>query len=318
MAFKFNPLTGKLDTVDDPGGVDTNVQFNDSGTFGGVTDFTYNKTSKVLTNKGDLNLDDGSAFTTTLQTVTPTTNRTVTFPDASGIVGLVGGSSGQIQFNNSGVQGGLSTLLADGSGNLTLSGRMTNTFNSLASAPAKSWTGTWFTGGTATTTKPHLLLEPTGTTSTNWSTAGTGLGINAAAAFTGNLADFQINGSRLASLSSTGSFRVLGGLGYLTGAGGTVTQTVSRTSSVSINKLCGNITLFAASGSSTWLSFSVNNTTVTTGDTVIVCQASGSNKYGIFVTNVANNIFEITFSSVVGTVSESPVFNFTVVKSVTS
>lgn len=66
--------------------------------------------------------------------------------------------------------------------------------NGAASVPAGRYDGTWFTGGTATTTKPQLLIEPTGTTSNNWSTNGTGLGINAASGFTGNLIDAQING----------------------------------------------------------------------------------------------------------------------------
>jgi len=66
--------------------------------------------------------------------------------------------------------------------------------NSAASAPAASLIGTWFTGGSATTTKPQLLIEPTGTTSTGWSTSGTGLGVNAASGFTGNFFDGKVAG----------------------------------------------------------------------------------------------------------------------------
>lgn len=67
--------------------------------------------------------------------------------------------------------------------------------NSALSAPTLSATGTWITGGTGTTTKPHVLIEPAGATSTAWSTSGTGLGVNAASGFGGNLADFQTNGT---------------------------------------------------------------------------------------------------------------------------
>ena len=67
--------------------------------------------------------------------------------------------------------------------------------NGAASTPASALVGTWFTGGTATTTKPHLLIEPTGTTSTNWATGGTSFGINAVTGFGGNFIDCQINGS---------------------------------------------------------------------------------------------------------------------------
>jgi hypothetical protein len=50
-----------------------------------------------------------------------------------------------------------------------------------------------------------LLIEPTGTTSTGWSTAGTLIGANAATGFAGNLLDLQLNGSPVASFSSVGN-----------------------------------------------------------------------------------------------------------------
>lgn len=59
-----------------------------------------------------------------------------------------------------------------------------------------------FSGGSATTTKPLMLLEPTGTTSTGWSTAGTLLGINGENAFTGNLFDAQTNGVSMLAIFS--------------------------------------------------------------------------------------------------------------------
>jgi hypothetical protein len=77
--------------------------------------------------------------------------------------------------------------------------------NAAASTPPVAFTGTWFTGGTSTTTKPQVVIEPTGTTSTNWSTAGTGFGVNATSGFTGNLLDLQVNGGRHFRVASTGS-----------------------------------------------------------------------------------------------------------------
>jgi len=65
-------------------------------------------------------------------------------------------------------------------------------------------TGTWFTGGSATTTKPYLLVEPSGTTSTGWSTSGTGIGVNAASGFAGNLLDLQVAGASKGKVSATG------------------------------------------------------------------------------------------------------------------
>jgi hypothetical protein len=126
--------------------------------------------------------------------VTPTAARTITFPDATGTVALVGGSTGQLLYNNAGANAGLSTLTTDGT-DVTLTGRFISSLNGAASAPPGTFTGTWFTGGTATTTKPQVLIEPTGTTSTAWSTSGTGLGINAPSGFAGNLLDLQTNGT---------------------------------------------------------------------------------------------------------------------------
>jgi hypothetical protein len=113
MGVKFNPFTGNLDLVGaaaggggTPGGADTQVQFNDDGSFGGSADLTWDDTGKVLDVGGDINLDDGGSFQTTLQLVTPTAARTITFPDATGTVGLVAGSTGQLVFNLDGAYSG--------------------------------------------------------------------------------------------------------------------------------------------------------------------------------------------------------------------
>jgi hypothetical protein len=210
VSYKFNPFTGTLDDVGPnngngvPGGSNTEVQFNDGGVFGGDVDFTYNKTSNLLTLGGDINLNDGGTYTTTLQTVTPTQNNTISFPNATGTVGLVAGSSGQLLYNNAGVNAGTSTITYDGT-NVTLSGRFISSLNGAASAPPGTFTGTWFTGGTATTTKPQVLIEPTGSTSTAWNTSGTSLGVNASSVtFAGLLLDLQANASTRFSVSGLG------------------------------------------------------------------------------------------------------------------
>ena len=176
-----------------PAGSNGQVQFNDGGAFGADVDLSYNKTTNQLSTKGDVILDDGGTFTTTLQCITPSANRTISFPDTTGTVALVGGSSSQIIYNNGGALNGIASLTYDGT-TLTTAARFVNSYTSLASSPAKAFTGSWFTGGTATTTKPHFLIEPAGTTSTAWSTSGTGLGVNAASGFAGNLLDLQVAG----------------------------------------------------------------------------------------------------------------------------
>jgi hypothetical protein len=170
-------------------------------TVGGAEAAKFTATQTSL--KGDINLDDGGSFQTTLQLVTPTAARTITFPDATGTVGLVAGSTGQLVFNNAGAYSGLSGVTTDGT-DVTLTGRFISSLNGAASAPPGTFTGTWFTGGTATTTKPQVLIEPTGTTSTAWSTSGTGLGVNAASGFGGRLLDLQLNGTSNFNVDSTG------------------------------------------------------------------------------------------------------------------
>lgn len=103
-------------------------------------------------------------------------------------------------------------------------------------------------------------------------------------------------------------------IGYGSGSGGSVVQVTNRTTGVTLSKPTGAITLFNAAGSSTWQSFIVTNTLVTSTDIVKVCQKSGTDKYLIHVTNVANGSFTITFATTGGTTTEQPVFNFAIIK----
>jgi hypothetical protein len=213
MGFKFNPFTGTLDEVGagggggTPGGSDTYVQFNDGGsTFGGDVDFTWNKTTNVLGITGDINLSDGGTYTTTLQTITPTAARTISFPDATGTVALVGGSSGNLIANQSGAYAGVANSSVDNAtGNITLGSRFISTVASASSAPAAYISGTWF-AGTSSNALPALYVSPAGTSvGTSWATAGTAIGVNAPAAFAGNLLDLQVNGTRFFKVGSAGS-----------------------------------------------------------------------------------------------------------------
>lgn len=108
------------------------------------------------------------------------------------------------------------------------------------------------------------------------------------------------------------------GIGYVTGAGGTVTQLTSRTTGVTLNKICGAITLVSAAGSATAATFTVTNSTVAEADLPRVVQKSGADKYQIFVTAVAAGAFDITFFTTGGTTTEQPVFTFTIEKAVTA
>lgn len=125
--------------------------------------------------------------------------------------------------------------------------------------------------------------------------------------------DVTGNVAATTSILSTGA---TSGIGYATGAGGAVTQDTSRTTGVTLNKVCGAITLFSAAGSATYATFTVTNSAVAATDTIIVNQKSGTDKYIILVTKVAAGSFDITFATTGGTTTEQPVFNFAVIKAV--
>jgi hypothetical protein len=122
------------------------------------------------------------------------------------------------------------------------------------------------------------------------------------------------------SLTATGTIVSTGtaGIGYATGSGGTVTQGTSRTTGVTLNKTNGSITLFSAAGTTVAATFTVTNSTVTSTDVIILNQQSGTDLYDLMVTNVAGGSFKITFRTTGGTTTEQPVFNFSVIKGVTS
>jgi hypothetical protein len=122
----------------------------------------------------------------------------------------------------------------------------------------------------------------------------------------------------LTSLTASGTIVSTGtaGVGYATGAGGTVTQATSRTTGVTLNKTTGSITLFSAAGTTTAATFTVTNSTVVATDVIILNQKSGTDLYDLMVTAVAAGSFNITFRTTGGTTTETPVFNFAVIKGV--
>lgn len=143
--------------------------------------------------------------------------------------------------------------------------------------------------------------------------------------YSGGAVRLSVGGSQLLSASSTslttsGSLLSTGsgGIGYATGSGGTVTQVTSRTTGVTLNKINGSITLVSAAGTTAWQTFVVTNSTVASTDTVVVSQATGVDLYQIFVTDINNGNFQLSFATTGGTTVEQPSFNFAVIKAVTA
>jgi hypothetical protein len=215
------------------------IQYTDGTNLAASPNLLWDNANNELEVGGDVVLDDGGTYTTTLQTITPTAARTISFPDATGTVALVAGSSGQLVYNNAGAQAGAPGSVVGATGDITLG------LNGAASTPPLDITGTWFTGGTATTTKPQVLIEPTGATSTAWSTSGTGFGVNAPAAFAGNLLDLQVNGTSQFSVGGFGQISFAGGgAGLLYGSSGNTILNVGGTAGITINSAgTGSITI---------------------------------------------------------------------------
>jgi hypothetical protein len=82
---------------------------------------TTNPTSALTIKNGDISLDDGGTFTTTLQTITATAARVISLPDATGTVALVSGISGQVIYNSAGIQSGSPSFTFDGT-NVSIAG----------------------------------------------------------------------------------------------------------------------------------------------------------------------------------------------------
>lgn len=124
------------------------------------------------------------------------------------------------------------------------------------------------------------------------------------------------------AVGSVKSNNATGGVGYATGAGGTVTQATSKATGVTLNKASGAITMNnAALLPLAFVSFVVTNSALASTDGVVVWIASGgtANAYAAYVTAVASGSFTITVENITaGSLSEAPVIGFAVIKAVTS
>lgn len=144
----------------------------------------------------------------------------------------------------------------------------------------------------------------------------------------GGAARFQVTkAGAVTAASSIRSTSSSAGVGYATGAGGAQTQGTSRTNGVTLNAICGQITLFAASIPGHEADeFVLTNSAIEAGDVVVVSIKSGlaagtAKYYRVGVTAVAAGSCTISVGNIDnGTIpaagTDSPVLSFAVIKAV--
>lgn len=110
------------------------------------------------------------------------------------------------------------------------------------------------------------------------------------------------------------------GIGYATGAGGTVAQGTNKSTTVILSKACGAITMNAAAlGDATNVSFTVTNTLVAATDGVNVWHSSGGTLgvYQVQAHSFAAGSYKIMVRNVSGgSLSEAIVLTVSLVKGV--
>ena len=169
---------------------------------------------------------------------------------------------------------------------------------------------------------PSGIFQPDyGTLATGTGVSGMAIGTQANVpleAWTNNTKRWVLDGS--GNTIITGKFTSSGGgLGYSTGAGGTVTQATSKSTGVTLNKLSGQITMnnasLAANGEAV---FTLTNSFIEATDVVVVCLGSSvsAGRYMVGVATVSAGSCQILITNLSSVASEAPVINFAVIKAV--
>ncbi len=131
----------------------------------------------------------------------------------------------------------------------------------------------------------------------------------------------SVSTSSISTLTLAGTLRALSptsGIGYGTGAGGTVAQTTSKSNAVTLNTVVGQITLSSFSlSSATNVSFTLTNSAIGANDVLIPAVSSGGTQgaYQVWVSTIGTGSASFTVrNATAATLSESPVISYIVVK----
>ena len=136
---------------------------------------------------------------------------------------------------------------------------------------------------------------------------------------------FYTSGSERMRVDTSGNVLVTSpaGLGYGTGSGGTVTQATNKSTTVTLNKPTGQITMNgAALAAGASVQFAVVNSLVGAEDAVVVNTSSNSftsTSYNIWAGQAASGQFVINVKNVsAGSLSQALILNFAIIKGATS
>lgn len=123
------------------------------------------------------------------------------------------------------------------------------------------------------------------------------------------------------NVSASGQATSLTGTGYRTGAGGTVTQSTSKATGVTLNKTCGQITTPNDSlNANTTTSFTFTNSTIGSTDLLILDHVSGGTigGYDLFAVCGSGSATVYIRNRTAGVLSEAIVIRFALIKAATS
>jgi hypothetical protein len=111
------------------------------------------------------------------------------------------------------------------------------------------------------------------------------------------------------------------GIGYATGAGGTITQATNKSTGVTLNTITGQITMNAAAlAAATTVSFVLTNSAIAAGDLLVLNHISGgtAGSYGLTPQSAAGSATIAVRNVSAGSLSEAIVIAFAVIKGATS
>lgn len=138
----------------------------------------------------------------------------------------------------------------------------------------------------------------------------------------GNLISALTNPPGVASTGGVTSSSATAGMGYATGAGGTITQATSKSTTVVLNKVAGAITMNnAALNAGIEVSFTVTNSAIAAADVVMVNHSSAgtAGAYMVQANSIAAGSFAITVTNLTaGNLSEAIVLSFVIIKGATA